>query len=295
MIDIVPFHSPSHGNDWTPALNAAIDAATPKGESIQFPAGWLRFYSQPKPMGCGIFLRGDAGITSAKLGTCLVAMYDEPDPEAGFLTWDGSDPRTYKGSGGGISNLTIYKIGDRLHSPVGGTAIKVVCTNDKEHRAGWWALDTVAVLAEDPRKISVWDHIFVADGMKVKREGIRQIWLNNFMCSGARDHVVDLRNVLHLKWTNGEVQGGPTQDPHTLPAGIRITGRDSQNHYYGGVSCWDTLDIQECKELVWYGKAQWIKIAGGGKVKRGIINAVGCDMLKDDTDNKKDAIRIISV
>lgn len=269
------------GNNWTPAFNRAIARAAQLGQAIRFPAGWLEFHQPPDPMGAGITLEGDSGITSAKTGTCCVAAYTELDPEEGFFTWDGSDERTYKGTGGGIRNMTIYKFGDGKHSPIGGTAIRLRCVDGNKFRAGWWILQNVAVLSEDSRKLSVWDHIFVADGLNVPRhEGIRQIWLNNFLCSGARSHVVDLRNVRHMKWNLGEIQAGPTQDPHTAPAGLRITGPDSQNHFYSGVGCWDTLDIQDCREFAYYGKAQWLQI--GKKCRRGIIQVFGCDKWTND-------------
>lgn len=287
MIDIRPFHEPSHGNDWTLALNAAIDAATPLGESIQFPAGRFHFKSRPKPMGCGIFLRGDAGITSAKLGTMLVADYDESDPEAGFFTWDGTDTRTYKGSGGGISGMSLY----RLDGSSGGVAIKLVCTNNTTFRAGWWSLSNVAVLAENK---STWDHCFIADGNAVPKEGIRWLNLQGFMASSAKRETVWLRNVIHLNWNGGQVQGGHTVDPHANPVGVLIEGKDSQDII---LSCavYGTLDIRECEQFMFNGLAKWIKLAGGHKVRRGIINAVGCDKLDDNTDNFRDWIRIIAV
>lgn len=287
MIFLNDYRRSEDGSNWTPAFNRALIAAAPLGQAIRFPAGRLHFMSPPNPMGCGIYLEGEGGITSAKTGTCCIAAYEEIEPERGFFEWDGGDPRGYSGTGGGIRGMTLYKIG----GPKGGTAIKLRCINATEYRAGWWSLDNVAAISEAG---SVWDHCFVADGRAVPRQGIRYLSLKGFMASGARNHVIDLRNVFHFKWVIGEVQSGPTQDPHTPPAGIRITGPDSQNIHISGVGIWDTLDIQECHSFKIDGLVKWVRIAGEGKVRRGFVEVYGCDSM-DDSTSPADMVHVRAV
>jgi hypothetical protein len=285
MIDLTDY--PGVQTDCTIAFNRALRDASAKGETIRFPPGRLLFRSRPNPMGCGIFLQGEGGITSAKLGTMVLVDYDEPDPEKGFFTWDGTDPRGYKGTGGGIAGMSLYRLGGTS----GGTALRLTCTNNKEYRAGWWSLQNVAVLAENK---STWDHCLYADGTKVGPEGIRWLNLQGFMASGAINGSVVLDTVLHFNWNGGQVQGGHTVDPHQKAVGVYILGK-SQDIHLSGVSIYGNLNIHECEQFTFTGLAKWIWLEGLGRVRRGIINAVGCDRLENNATPTADKVLVTVV
>lgn len=293
MIDIREHIEPSHNDNRTLALNRAIKAATLSADSIYFPPGQYHFETPPDPIGVGITIKGDSGKTSSKLGTCLIIDYEESDNDGGFLTWDGKDSRTYKGAGGGLKDLTIM----RLNDTSGGTAIKLICSDDKFYRVGWWTLSNVAVWAGGK---SSFDRVMLVDGTavggdKLGAEGLRVVEIFGLMASSAKMSTVELRNAVHFRWFGGDVQAGPTVDPHKFPVGILIKGK-SVDITILGVAIYGTLVLEEVEQLVYSGTCKWLKLGtkeellkrkmtgtDKGKVKRCIIDAVGCDKVEDYT------------
>ncbi len=275
MLDIRQYIEPSHHGDTTPALDHAVSVAMPKAESVMIPAGWYLFNTRPKPIGGGVTICGESGLTTAHTGTCLVVRYNETDSENGFLTWDGSDPgpngKGYRGTGGGVRDLTIYKYGN-FH---GGCALVVKCTNNDQFRAGMWTVENVAVISENG---GLWDRILLADGSNIphvdpKGMGVRTITLQNLFASGAAICNVEFRNAVHVAWNIGQVQQGPA--PTTSQAMVKVTGVDTQDIHFTDVSVYGLLYFDQCEQFTFKGLCSRILIDGGNKVKRGIIQAVG--------------------
>lgn len=269
MIHIQPFIEPSHNGNMTLALDAAVAAALPKAEAVYIPAGWHRFLTPPRPIGGGVTIRGESGLTTAHTGTCLVVQYSEPAPEAGFLTWDGTDPRGYKGTGGGVRDLTIYKYGNFR----GGCALVVKPANHTNYRSGMWTLDNVAVISENQ---GLWDRIFLADGSNIPPNngnggdvGIRVVTLKNFFASGANVCTVELRNAVHVSWVGGQVQRGPATT--TTPATLKVSGTDSQDLDLR-VSVYGLLHLERCKIFDFSGVAIDVQI--DASVSRGFVKAL---------------------
>ncbi len=286
MLDITPYISPSHHGDTTLALNDAVADALEKAQSIYFPAGWYLFLTKPKPIGGGITIKGESGLTSAHTGTCLVVRYNETNPEAGFLTWDGTDPRGYKGTGGGVRDLTIYKYG-AFH---GGCALVVKPANNTDHRSGMWTINNVAVISENG---GLWDRILLADGTNIPPQyplgmGVRVISIDNFFASGAAICNCEFRNVVHVSWQTGQVQQGSA--PTNNRAVLKFTGIDTQDVQIHGVSVYGILHLEQCKQFCFDGLASFIIIDGGQKVTGGIITAVGNQRITNNTQPQDNVI-----
>jgi hypothetical protein len=277
LIDIRPYIRPSDHGDTTPALDAAVAAAMPKAESVFIPAGWHLFNTRPKPIGGGVTIRGESGWTSAHTGTCLVARYNEPDNEAGFLTWDGTDARGYKGTGGGVRDLTIYKYGDFK----GGCAIVVKPENSTDHRSGMWNLENVAVISENG---GLWDRIVLMDGSNIPKGylggmGVRCCTIKSLFASGANVCNVEFRNAVHVDWFGGQVQQGPA--PVATRASVKITGVDTQDVKIVGVSIYGLLHLEHCKYVDFGGLAVFVRIDEG--VSCSFVKAMQCTDLVNNT------------
>lgn len=288
MIDIRPFIEPSDHDDRTPALDRAIAAALPKAESVYIPAGWHRFLTPPKPIGGGVTIRGESGLTTAHTGTCLVVQYDEPDAERGFLTWDGTDPRGYKGTGGGVRDLTIYKYGNFR----GGCAIVVRPENYTDHRSGMWTLDNVAVISENQ---GLWDRVFLGDGAIIPPGypagmGLRVLTLRNLFASGAAACNVEFNNCVHVNMFGGQIQQGPA--PTTSQAMLKVTGVDTQDVHMLGVSVYGLLHLEHCKYVSFDGLAVRVRIDQG--VSMSYVKAMQLTSLINDT-KPQDKVTVVAI
>lgn len=195
--------------DDTAAFNALISgAASDKGPSqapvelltIQLPSGKCRFAAAPNPITAGIRIMGNAN----KNGTWLIADYNEPMPENGFLTWNGSFPAAGGGGGGGLQSLHISKGSGKT----GGTAIKIAGI-DSGHRSGFMAFDDLYINSAFGAP-GYWDHNLIADGSCCTAKGsngVRDIVLTNFQFGQSQPQIegesVIIRNVVHMYMSNG--------------------------------------------------------------------------------------------
>lgn len=280
MIDILPYIRPSDHGDTTPALDRAVADALEHAQSIWFPAGWYLFHTRPKSIGGGVTIRGESGLTTAHTGTCLVVRYNEPDPEGGFLTWDGSDARGFKGTGGGIRDLTIYKYGNFR----GGCAVVVKPANHTTFRSGMWTMRDVAVISENG---GLWDRILLVDGSNIPPQypagmGARVITLDNFFASGAAVCNVEFRNAVHVSWQTGQVQQASANTPSQ--ACLKVTGADTQDVYLIGVSVYGQLHLEHCKYVNFDGLAVRVRIDKG--VTHSYVKAMQCTSLVNKTQSE---------
>lgn len=207
--------------DNTTALNAAVAAALPQGKTIYFPVGTYRFASRPNPIGTGVRIVGGGSVGSTPgYGTYFVADYNEPDAEAGFLTWDGSYG-SWAGTGGGIEQVVI----NRANARTGGTGIKLT-GHDDGHRAGFFTISNVMVTATSGN--GSWAHNLIIDGSCCTTkggQGVRDTYINNFWAAEATatDESVLMMNAVQVFWHGGEVFPAGTG----RGTGITITGGGS--------------------------------------------------------------------
>lgn len=273
------------GPDATPALDKAVAAALELGQTVYIPAGTWNFLTKPKPIGGGVTIRGESGLTTAHTGTCLFVRYSDPEPESGFLVWDGTDPgpsgKGYRGTGGGIRDLSIYKYGRNV---IGGCAVVVKPANNTNHRSGMWTGQNVSIISENG---GLWDRIFLADGSNIPPGhggggdvGVRTVTLGNFFTSGASVCNCEFRNAVHVDWFGGQVQKGPVTTP--AHAGLKVSGADSQDINLFGVSVYGQLVLEGgCRFLIFDGIAIHVVIERG--VSRSKISAVQCASLVNRT------------
>ena len=280
---------PEDKGDRTPALDRAVAAAMHNAEIVLIPAGTWNFLTKPKPIGGGVTIHGESGIQSAHTGTCLFVRYSEAEPEAGFLTWDGTDPRGHKGTGGGLRDLSIYKYG-KQHA--GGCAILVKPANCTNFRSGMWTLENVAVISENK---GLWDRIALFDGSNIPPQykegmGLRVVTLRNFFASGAAVCTVELRNCVHFAWDTGQVQIGPA--PTKTPACLKVTGADTQDVHLRSVSVYGLLHLEQGKLVNFDGLATSLRIDAG--VKRSYVKALDCDTVSNKSAFE-DRVTVITI
>jgi hypothetical protein len=214
--------------DNTPALNLAIAASCAGGGvPILFPAaaGSYWFSSKPNNIGCGAWVIGQSNGSTVGVGTALIANYNEAAPANGFLTWDGSYSTGFKGTGGGISNLTIYKGAAKT----GGTAVKLTGASDT-FRAGFWGMNDAIVSITGG---GTWDHTLYVDGSCCTTggaQGVRDIFLSHVSLAGANGaQSLYLYNVQHFNASDVLLIAG-TSPGVTITGGNGTTLRSNDVH-----------------------------------------------------------------
>lgn len=223
QISIVAFGGKGDGAfDNTAAFESAVRAASAKSQSIYFPCGIFRFVRKPVSLPSGIRLVGCGSVGSnEQYGSNLLVDYDEPQPEVGFLTWDGSFGRGQgkccAGTGGGIDHLIIVKATHRS----GGTAIKLTGSEDN-YRAGFFNIDDVMVHAAGDGS---WQHDLVIDGTCCKTpnsQGVRDTHITDFFAAQAvsGDQAVLFKNATQVFWYGGMIF--PAKSAKS--SGLTITG-----------------------------------------------------------------------
>jgi len=236
-------------SDNTAKFNAAVQAAcAAHGKALFFPAGEWRFASRPAPIGCGLWIEGEGNGSNPRNGTALIADYDDAEVARGFLTWDGSYAHNL-GTGGGISNLSIYKGGSRK----GGTALKLTGEDDN-HRAGFFTISDVVVSgAGSPQ--GRWNKDLVIDGScctAASAQGIRDIHIRNFwaaMAQGPGDAVL-ISNGVQLFWYGGEVFGaGAGASVGISIEGSGTTTGNSTNIWLVGIYLTGDLNVANAKNV----------------------------------------------
>ena len=235
--------------DNTAKFNAAVQAAcAAHGKALFFPAGEWRFASRPAPIGCGLWIEGEGNGSNPRNGTALIADYNEVEVARGFLSWDGSYAHNV-GTGGGISNLSIYKGGERN----GGTALKLTGVDDN-HRAGFFTISDVVVSGAGNQP-GTWNKDLVIDGScctTLSAQGIRDIHIRNFWASMAKGpgDAVQISNGVQLFWYGGEVFGAGAR----APVGITIEGSgsttgNSTNIWLFGLYLTGDLNVANAKNV----------------------------------------------
>jgi len=208
--------------DNTQAFNAAVAAAMPKSLTVYFPCGTYRFTTRPRAVGTGIRLIGCGSVGSNdQYGSNLLVDYDEEQPEAGFLTWDGSygkgAGKCCAGTGGGIDHLVIAKSAHRK----GGTAIKLTGSEDN-YRVGFFNINDVIVHADGDGN---WAHDLVIDGTCCKTpnsQGVRDVHVTDFFAAQATSgaEAVLLKNCAQFFWHGGIIFPAKA----AASSGLTITG-----------------------------------------------------------------------
>jgi hypothetical protein len=217
-------------SDDTAAFNALTSAAvSDKGPSqapvelltIQLPPGKCRLATAPNPITAGIRILGNGN----RNGTWLIADYNEPKPDNGFLTWNGSFSSAGGGGGGGLQHLHISKGSGKT----GGTAIKIEGI-DGAHRSAFMTFDDLYINSAFGAS-GYWDHNLIADGScctTKSSNGVRDIILTNFHFGQSQPQVegesILVRNVVHMYISNGLIftaQHG----------GIHVTGIDAADEH----------------------------------------------------------------
>ena len=208
--------------DNAPAFEAAAREASERSLSIYFPCGVFRFARKPASLATGIRLSGCGSVGSNdQYGSNLIVDYDETQPEAGFLTWDGSfgkvEGKCCAGTGGGIDHLVIVKAAHRH----GGTAIKVTGSEDN-YRAGFFNINDVIVHANGDGS---WAHDLVLDGSCCKTpnsQGVRDIHISDFFAAQAISgaEAVLFKNASQVFWHGGIVFPAKAASS----SGLTITG-----------------------------------------------------------------------
>lgn len=237
--------------DETYGFHAAVLAASAQSHTLAFPPGTYRFARRPDPIPVGLRLAGAGSCGSTPgAGTYLVADYDEPDPEAGFLTWDGSHPAGYRGTGGGITDIALYKAAGCS----GGTALKFTGSDDN-HRAGYSFLSNIIITGK-----GIWDIGLMVDGSLLTTpggRGVRTTHVQNLNVArvirpGAS---VLLRGATHFYWFGGQIMpvgvGNRT--------GLLVEGRPGENHqssniHIMGVNVLEDLTFDYADTFLFFGR-----------------------------------------
>jgi hypothetical protein len=198
-------------SDDTAAFNALIasavsdtgPAAAPvELQTLQLPGGKCRFASAPKPIPAGIKILGIAN----RNGTWLIADYNEPVPENGFLTWNASFRESGSGIGGGLEHVHISK----GSAKIGGTALKVTGQDDA-HRSGFILFNDIYINSAFGAP-GYWHHHLVADGTCCTTSGsngVRDVMLTNFHFAQSRPpreaESILIINAVHVHIVNGVI------------------------------------------------------------------------------------------
>lgn len=249
-LDVRQFGMTGDGlTDETDAFHEAIAAAAPRSTTLAFPPGTYRFARRPDPIPVGLRLAGAGSCGSTPgMGTYLVADYDETDREAGFLTWDGSHPSGFRGTGGGIIDVVLYKAGDRS----GGAALKFTGADDT-HRAGYSFLSNLLVTGK-----GTWDSGLLVDGSHLTTPGglgVRTIHVQNLNVArttrpGAS---VLLRGATHFYWFGGQIMPVGVANR----TGLLVTGSpncESSNLHIMGVNVLEDLTFDHANTFLFFGR-----------------------------------------
>jgi len=217
------------GTDDTAAFNALIATAmSDKGPSpaplelqtVVLPAGKCRFAAAPKPIPAGVKIVGNQN----RNGTWLIADYNETNPNAGFLTWDGSFRTAGSGNGGGLESLHISKGSGKT----GGSAIKLAGTDDA-HRVGFMVFNDLYINSAFGAP-GYWHRDFFIDGSCCTTQGsngVRDVVLTNFHFGQSQPPdeggTILVLNGVHVYMSNGLVFTSQR-------GGIHITGLDNSDN-----------------------------------------------------------------
>jgi Pectate lyase superfamily protein len=236
--------------DNTAALNAAKVAASPTGGIIFFPPGQFLFNSAPAVFADGIRIKGSGAGTTPGLGTTFLVNYNESTAANGFLTWNGSDASTSKGTPNGISDVTILK----YNSHTGGTALKFVALDSAGiFRASWNYIQNVIIGASTGTP--TWNKGIILDGSLCTvagGQGLRDTFINNLAIAQTIDtnHSLYINNAVHVFWQGGLIfpaTGG-------LNVGVTIAGlggatTNSTQIYFTNVENLGGYSIDNCDHV----------------------------------------------
>lgn len=263
--------------DWTPALNAVTTLMlTNHNDRVLYVPGDIdySFKSRPNPIPVGLMIVGEQPMECNGWGAALVADYDEPNPEAGFLTWQGGVP--FHGVGGGLKNIQIT----RGQGKTGGTAVKVLAQN-ADNRAGQMDF-TKVYIGSGGGAPGIWDYGLLIDGTTVTNPGamgVRKIEAYSLEVTNTRLAAVELRNTVHVAMTSLIVVQGPGC---SYPAVVRLTGgpatdQQSQSVHLKAVGIWGTLALDYVKNFTVDGFVNTLSVtpnAYWGLVTANITNPV---------------------
>jgi hypothetical protein len=235
-------------------LNLALDLILKVGKdyTIYFPAGKYRFASRPKSFPIGIKLLGDGPVGASELGTLLLSDYDEPDSEAAFLCWDGSE--AYHGTGGGLQDISVMKGYGRM----GGNGVKLLGT-DAAHRCGWWEGRNLMIsgLSYDKPAQGAWHRCLLVDGTAITDPGgmgMRDSSLSWWAFSKSTIAAAELRGATHFFATNGQIYEGGAG-----PARFLVTGKAGVNQ--------QRIDVHFANSAFWgelvFDYATFFTVSGG--------------------------------
>jgi hypothetical protein len=242
MLDITNYGGKGDDHtDNTPALNDAVAAILQlrNDYTIYFPAGKYRFASRPNSFPIGIKLVGNGPVGSSELGTLLLSDYDEPDGEAAFLCWDGSE--AFHGTGGGLQDIAIMKNYGRM----GGNGVKLLGT-DAGHRCGFWEGRNLMIsgLNYDRPAQGAWHRCLLVDGCAITNPGgmgMRDTSLCWWNFSKATIATAEVRGATHFFATNGQIYDGGAGPARFLVTGRGGTNQQSIDVHFANSSFWGEL------------------------------------------------------
>lgn len=224
-LNVVDYGAVGDGlTDDTSAIQAAVDAATAnRANEVHFPVGEYVITSTIT-LTSGIRLIGQ-GAMGAQVAQGAVLVHKANS--VNMLVWDGSNPATAKGVGGGIFNFQCVK-----HAGYsGGDAIKLLAISDSL-RPGEFTVENVLVWKGDG---GVWSRGFHVDGTAANTpgsKGVRSIKMDKLRvadCSINNEYIY-LNQAVHVVSEYLQIDTGSG----TGTCGMTIAG-DSDNIILNGL------------------------------------------------------------
>jgi hypothetical protein len=210
--------------DDTAAIQAAVDAANAnRANEIYFPVGEY-VIAGTITLTSGIRLIGQ-GAMGAQVAQGAVLVHKANNVE--MLLWNGSNPATARGVGGGIFNIQCVKFSGYS----GGDAIKLLAISDSL-RPGEFTIENVLVWQGNG---GVWGRGFHVDGTAANTpgsKGVRSIKLDKFRvadCSTNNEYIY-LNQAVHVVSEYLQIDTGSG----TGTCGMTIAG-DSDNIILNGL------------------------------------------------------------
>lgn len=224
-LNVVDYGAVGDGvTDDTSAIQAAVDAATAnRANEVHFPVGEYVITSTIT-LTSGIRLIGQ-GAMGAQVAQGAVLVHKANS--VNMLVWDGSNPATARGVGGGIFNFQCVK-----HAGYsGGDAIKLLAISDSL-RPGEFTVENVLVWKGDG---GVWSRGFHVDGTAANTpggKGVRSIKMDKLRvadCSVNNEYIY-LNQAVHVVSEYLQIDTGSG----TGTCGMTIAG-DSDNIILNGL------------------------------------------------------------
>ena len=218
---------------------------------VNLPEGTFKI-TRPMVFPRGVQINGAGPVGASGWGTILVPSFDIGTNA--MFTWDGSDRRGARGTGGGMKNVTISKpVGS-----IGGTAIRCVAIDDS-HRPGFMEFKRIIINGDHPtgQVAGTWDCGIEIDGMKCVTDqgmGVRNIYLQNVMVYACNDALRAL-NAVHLVASGflAASAGGPTS-PRVVISGGLAANQQSQDVHLDGLQVYGDLVLENVKDFTCRGR-----------------------------------------